>query len=101
MLERLIAWLRGLFAPKPKPALTALEAMDSIHRDKLPRADAAAWKKARSNFLSRVFSESDRKRLWRRHRRNVAHASEAWEPSRPTTADLKCLEGILETLARS
>ena len=86
----------GLLRPR---ASNALEAIEQIHRERNP-VDAAAWKTARSSFHGKVFSERDRKRLWRRQRRHHPNAGPAWEPSAPTASDLACLEAILRDLQR-
>lgn len=98
MWKRLVAWFNGLFGT-PKP-LSALEAMDAIQREKRPAANPAQWSRDLSTFKSAVFSERDRKRLWRRHRRDHDHAQEDWPLSSPTTADHACLKNLLEALQR-
>ncbi len=98
MWQRIVAWFSGLFG-KRKP-LSALEAMDAIQREKLPSADADSWKRNVSTFKSSVFSERDRKRLWRNQRRNHEHASDEWPPSAPNQHDQACLQDIIRALQR-
>jgi hypothetical protein len=98
MWQRIIAWFSGLFG-KPKP-MSALEAIDAIQREKLPSADADSWKRNVSTFKSSVFSERDRQRLWRSHRRKHDHASAEWPPTSPNQHDQECLNDIIRSLQR-
>ncbi len=98
MWQRIVAWFNGQFR-KPKQ-LSALEAMDAIQREKLPSADADSWQRNVSTFKSAVFSERDRKRLWRSQRRYHDHASADWPPSSPNQHDQACLQDIIRSLQR-
>ncbi|MFT6145024.1 MAG: hypothetical protein ACJAZO_004777 [Myxococcota bacterium] len=98
MWQRILTWFNGLFS-KRKP-MSALEAIDAIQREKLPTADPAAWRRNVSLFKSSVFSEHDRKRLWRRERRNYDHASANWPPTTPNQQDQACLNDIIQALQR-
>lgn len=98
MWQRIVAWFKGLFGQREQ--LSALEAMDAIHRDKLPAADPAVWKRNASTFKSAVFSERDRQRLWRSHRRSYDHAAAEWPPSSPNQHDQATLNDIIQALQR-
>ena len=65
-------------------------------------ADEEAWARGLATLKSRVFSGTDRSRLWRRARRR--HPGEVLElelVTRPDTHDLAALEDLLRELERA
>ena len=108
LLERLGVGRKSLPAPEPSPereepppsALSALEAMAAMKREKAD--DEPNWDALRSKFKVKVFSTSDRKRLWRKARRRLGGG----EPrdldgiAKPSPEDLDALRSLVEDLAR-
>ncbi|MBW1880160.1 MAG: hypothetical protein JRJ84_17505 [Deltaproteobacteria bacterium] len=115
LLERLGLGRKSLPAPEPPPepeepapepeepapsGLSVLEAMAAMKREK---ADAEPdWDALRSKLKVKVFSTSDRKRLWRRARRRLGGGEprDIDDISEPSPEDLQALKGLVEDLAR-
>jgi hypothetical protein len=86
---------------EPAPsALSALDVLASMKREK--DDDEPDWDALRSKLKVKVFSTSDRKRLWRRARRRLGggEPKELDEITEPTPEDLEALKSLVEDLAR-
>jgi hypothetical protein len=101
----MLAWIRGwlirmgLF--RAPPQVGAASAMAELRARKQTPAIAEDWKTLVARFRTQVFSEEDRKRLWRRYRRKYGgDLTELEDLIQPTTQDQACLKQILDELAR-
>lgn len=113
MFRALGAMLRRWFGGDEGPALgsdgapsegapSALEVMQAMKAERAAPADEDAWARGVATLKSRVFSGTDRSRLWRRARRR--HPGEVVElelVTRPDTHDLAALEDLLRELERA
>ncbi len=101
----MLAWIRDLLVRwgllSPPPALDAASAMAELRASKLRPADEDDWQGLVRRFRTKVFSEDDRKRVWRQYRRKYPGNLNEWDDvGEPSSADQECLKQILDELAR-
>jgi len=95
--ELLVRW--GLLAAPPP--IGAASAMAELRARKQAPADAGDWQSLVRRFNTQVFSDDDRRRVWRRYRRKYKGDLHDWgEIREPTAEDQACLKKILADLAR-
>jgi len=92
----------GQEAEEPAPApLSALDILASMKREKEDN-DEPDWDALRAKLKVKVFSDADRKRLWRRARRRLGGGEprDLDEITEPTDEDLEALKALVADLAR-
>ncbi|NCG18798.1 MAG: hypothetical protein GWP91_07275 [Rhodobacterales bacterium] len=100
-------WIRallqgwGLLSPVDPSQLSAADVMAELRAGKRKPAEESEWQSAVRRFNIKVFSNADRKRVWRQYRRKFSGELSNWdEIVAPTREDQACLDQILAELAR-
>jgi len=83
-----------------EPAPSALDILASMKREK--ENEEPDWDALKAKLKVKVFSDADRKRLWRRARRRLGGGEprDLDEIAEPTEEDLEALRALVADLAR-
>jgi len=101
MLAWIREWLVRLGWVRVPPQVGAASALAELRARKQVPAAAEDWRTLVARFRTQVFSEEDRKRVWRRARRKYGGELHEWDEIRqPSLQDQACLKQILDDLAR-
>jgi len=105
MLSWKLDWIRRLLIRwgilSTPPPIGAAAAMAELRARRQAPADVDDWEALVRRFNTQVFSDEDRRRVWRRYRRKYKGELCEWgEILRPTAEDQACLKQILDDLAR-